>query len=240
MTNLTNLRILALDCQATGANPQKGHLLEIAWLPACASVPEARTNSQPQSYLVRLPEKAAIPRAVQRITGISDQSLSSAISSNSVWHHLRTAAAETAAASHWHTCPLVVHFARFEAPFLQDLHRRYGPAEPFPFQIICTHEIAIRLLPDLPRRGIRAMAGYYGHRLSEFKRSGDHAVATAFIWQKLVELLNTAIEKLADRVTSDTDPLIKRVKDMGSAAIFLSLLAAGAVWLWVLAERFWR
>ena len=56
----------------------------------------------------------------------------------------------------------------------------------------------------------------------------------------IIELLNTAIEKLADRVTSDTDPLIKRVKDMGSAAIFLSLLAAGTVWLWVLAERFWR
>ncbi len=55
----------------------------------------------------------------------------------------------------------------------------------------------------------------------------------------IVELLNTAIEKLADRVTRDTDPLIKRVKDMGSAAIFLSLTAAGVTWLWVLAERFW-
>jgi len=54
----------------------------------------------------------------------------------------------------------------------------------------------------------------------------------------IIELLNTAIEKLADRVTRDTDPLIKRVKDMGSAAIFLSLLAAGVTWLWVLAERF--
>src|ERR1043166_4205717 len=46
----------------------------------------------------------------------------------------------------------------------------------------------------------------------------------------IVELLNTAIEKLSDRVTRDTDPLIKRVKDMGSAAIFLSLLAAGPGW----------
>jgi diacylglycerol kinase (ATP) len=54
----------------------------------------------------------------------------------------------------------------------------------------------------------------------------------------IVELLNTAIEKLADRVTRDTDPIIKRVKDMGSAAIFLSLAAAGTTWLWVLAERF--
>ena len=56
----------------------------------------------------------------------------------------------------------------------------------------------------------------------------------------IVELLNTAIEKLSDRVTRDNDPLIKRVKDMGSAAIFLSLVAAGVTWIWVLAERFWR
>ena len=55
----------------------------------------------------------------------------------------------------------------------------------------------------------------------------------------IVELLNTAIEKLGDRITRDNNPAIKRIKDMGSAAIFLSLLLAGAVWLWVLAERFW-
>jgi DNA polymerase III subunit epsilon len=192
MISLADLKILALDCQTTGANPQKGHLLEIAWLPACASAPETQVNSALQSYLVRLPGQAAIPRAVQRITGISDQSLSSAVPSNLAWHHLLTAAGETAAANHSAACPLVIHFARFETPFLQDLHRRHGTAEPFPFRIICTHEIAIRLRPDLPRRGIRALAGYYGHPMPEFKRSGDHAVATAFIWQKMVELLHAA------------------------------------------------
>ena len=55
----------------------------------------------------------------------------------------------------------------------------------------------------------------------------------------IVELLNTAIEKLGDRVTRKNDPAIKRVKDMGSAAVGLSLLAAGAVWIWVAVERFW-
>ena len=54
-----------------------------------------------------------------------------------------------------------------------------------------------------------------------------------------VELLNTAIEKLSDRVTLDHDLVVKRVKDMGSAAILLSIMLAGAVWLWVAAERFW-
>ena len=55
----------------------------------------------------------------------------------------------------------------------------------------------------------------------------------------IVELLNTAIEKLSDRVTRDDDPLIRRVKDMGSAAIFLSLIAAGVTWFWIAGKRFW-
>jgi len=65
------------------------------------------------------------------------------------------------------------------------------------------------------------------------------ALIGSLVFVLIIELLNTAIEKLADRVTRDTDPLIKRVKDMGSAAILLSLLLAGAVWIWIAAERFW-
>ena len=53
----------------------------------------------------------------------------------------------------------------------------------------------------------------------------------------VVELLNTAIEKLADRLTLDHDPQIGRVKDMGSAAVGVSLLMAGAFWLFAIAER---
>jgi diacylglycerol kinase (ATP) len=59
-----------------------------------------------------------------------------------------------------------------------------------------------------------------------------------FLFLLIVELLNTAIEKLSDRVTRKNDAAIKRVKDMGSAAVGLSLLAAGAVWIWVVVERF--
>jgi diacylglycerol kinase (ATP) len=55
----------------------------------------------------------------------------------------------------------------------------------------------------------------------------------------IVELLNTAMEKLSDRVSREHDSAIKRVKDMGSAAILLSLVLAGAVWIWVAVERFW-
>ena len=211
MTDLVDLQFLALDCQATGANPAKGHLLEIGWVPACVSTPQTTADVGLQSYLVSLPEGSGIPPAVQNITGISEQQLSSALPPPIVWQNLLTAANEITAATHSAVCPLVIHFARFETPFLQDLHRRHNPADPFPFQIICTHEIAIRLLPYLPRRGIRAIAGYYGHCMSEFKRSADHAVATVFIWQKMVDQLKTAcgiskLEQLIDWLVSTRPP----------------------------------
>ena len=65
------------------------------------------------------------------------------------------------------------------------------------------------------------------------------ALIGTLVFILIVELLNTAIEKLSDRITLDHDPTLKRIKDMGSAAIFLSLLLTGAVWLWALVERFW-
>jgi len=52
-----------------------------------------------------------------------------------------------------------------------------------------------------------------------------------------VELLNTAIEKLADRLTMDHDKQIGRVKDMGSAAVAVAAVIAGLVWLFALIER---
>ena len=63
------------------------------------------------------------------------------------------------------------------------------------------------------------------------------ALIGVLVFILVVELLNTAIEKLCDRVTREHDPAIKHIKDMGSAAVGLSLLAAGIVWLWVLFGR---
>jgi diacylglycerol kinase (ATP) len=54
----------------------------------------------------------------------------------------------------------------------------------------------------------------------------------------VVELLNTAIEKLSDRLTTDHDLQIGRVKDMGSAAVGVALVMAGLFWLFAIAERF--
>jgi diacylglycerol kinase (ATP) len=54
----------------------------------------------------------------------------------------------------------------------------------------------------------------------------------------MVELLNTAVEAAIDRIGPELHPLSKRAKDMGSAAVFLSLLLAGGIWLTVLVRYF--
>jgi diacylglycerol kinase (ATP) len=53
----------------------------------------------------------------------------------------------------------------------------------------------------------------------------------------VVELLNSAIEAVADAVTLEENPLVKRAKDMGSAAVLLALAAAAATWATVLLVR---
>jgi diacylglycerol kinase (ATP) len=53
----------------------------------------------------------------------------------------------------------------------------------------------------------------------------------------VVELLNTAIEKLSDFVAPGQDERIGRIKDMGSAAVGLAIIAAGLIWLQAVIER---
>lgn len=55
------------------------------------------------------------------------------------------------------------------------------------------------------------------------------------VW--VVELINSAIEALADSISQDRHPLLGRAKDLGSAAVMLSLLLAGLTWAAVLGAR---
>lgn len=46
----------------------------------------------------------------------------------------------------------------------------------------------------------------------------------------IVELLNSGIEAAIDRIGPEWHPLSKRAKDMGSAAVLLSLFLCGSIW----------
>jgi diacylglycerol kinase (ATP) len=50
----------------------------------------------------------------------------------------------------------------------------------------------------------------------------------------IVELLNSAIEAAVDRISLDDHNLAKRAKDIGSAAVLISLINLVVVWLLVL------
>ena len=54
----------------------------------------------------------------------------------------------------------------------------------------------------------------------------------------IVELLNTAVEAAIDRIGPEWHDLSKRAKDMGSAAVLLSLTLCGGIWLTALWQRF--
>lgn len=59
-------------------------------------------------------------------------------------------------------------------------------------------------------------------------------LAASVLLVPIVELLNTGVEAVVDRIGDGEHPLSRRAKDVGSAAVLLSLLLAAAVWMLVL------
>ena len=62
-------------------------------------------------------------------------------------------------------------------------------------------------------------------------------LAASVVLVMIVELLNTAIETAIDRVGPEWHDLSKRAKDMGSAAVLLSLLVCAGIWAAALYHR---
>ena len=64
---------------------------------------------------------------------------------------------------------------------------------------------------------------------------GRAVMIASVLFVLVVELINSAIEAVVDRVSLDRHHLSKRAKDIGSAAVFLALLNVVVVWGCVLA-----
>lgn len=65
--------------------------------------------------------------------------------------------------------------------------------------------------------------------------AGKALMVASVLLVLIVELLNSAVEAVVDRVSLERHALSKRAKDMGSAAVLLALLNALVVWALVLA-----
>ncbi len=63
------------------------------------------------------------------------------------------------------------------------------------------------------------------------KSGGEKALLVGSVMLVIiVELMNSAVENLTDRVSLEIHPLAKRAKDLGSAAVLISLLSLALVW----------
>jgi DNA polymerase-3 subunit epsilon len=195
---LRDLELLAIDCQASGATPAYGDLLELGWA-VCGH--DGLRGPIHEHFVVPRSERR-VPARIRELTGWSEACVADALPEQSAWSALRADVARVAAQNHdadldrasgeQDAQPLralaVIHFARFELTFLRDLHARLEGGE-FPLDAICLHAIATRLFPDLPRRNIRALSGYLGHSTGLLRRCGGHVEASAFIWRALLPRL---------------------------------------------------
>jgi DNA polymerase III epsilon subunit-like protein len=179
---LSELDVLIVDCQATGANPAHGAVLELGWGIARANIPYVEKL---EAHWVRLPPGHVVTFQVRRLTGFDEADVTGALSPREAWGRLRATINSAG------QIPAAIHFAKFELAFLRDWASRFEPETSFPFDAVCVHAIACRLYPDLPRRSLRALAGYLGHGLDHARRSLGHVEATAFIWRKLATELET-------------------------------------------------
>lgn len=53
-----------------------------------------------------------------------------------------------------------------------------------------------------------------------------------------MELVNSAIERLADKISTERDPVIGKIKDLSAGAVLISAIAAAIVGLIILVPKF--
>src|SRR5688572_29883594 len=109
-------RVLALDCQATGASPAHGDMIELGW----AMCSGGGLLEPPKARFIVPRTTRPVRRAVRELTGWSETCLAEALDEREAWRLFSEDIAREGA----HARPLsgIVHFARFELGFLHDLH----------------------------------------------------------------------------------------------------------------------
>src|SRR5262245_31660326 len=122
MPGLSELDVLVVDCQTTGATPALGAVLELGW---CVVRAERAELDSLQAHWIRQPEGKYVPRQVRLLTGFEESCLEHALAPEVAWQKLRSA-------MRGERMPAAIHFARFELSFLRDWSMRFEPEAPFP------------------------------------------------------------------------------------------------------------
>ena len=192
---LRDLDVLLIDCQASGATPEHGDLLELGW--GFAGPAGVRGV---EAHWIRPKSDRGVPWPVRRLLGWSEVCLKTALDAEDAWARLLARATPG--------MPTLIHWARFERPFLRALHG----GDP-PFDIRCLHAIAERLFEGLPKKNIRALAGHLGHSAALVRSARGHVEATGHAWLGMLDRLEqTGVTRWADLDEWLARPVARRAK----------------------------
>ncbi|QAU36004.1 diacylglycerol kinase [Janthinobacterium sp. 17J80-10] len=85
-----------------------------------------------------------------------------------------------------------------------------------------------------------AIPGTFIALLLPVSRLEKLALVGVLILVLIVELMNSSIEAIVDRVSLERHPLSKNAKDLGSAAVFLAMSMAFVTWMVIVLPVFWH
>src|ERR1041384_3599244 len=120
---LSQLEVLIVDCQTTGATPALGSVLELGWCLARADQPEHEQRAE--AHWIVPPPGERHSAQVRALTGFHESVLENALTPEAAWQRLRSLAPAAPA-------PAAIHFARFELSFLRDWSERFESGSPDP------------------------------------------------------------------------------------------------------------
>jgi len=173
---LDTARFVVVDVETTGRRPRGGdRVIEIA-----VAVTDAGGTRLVLDDLVR--GGPALPPIVTALTGISPAMLRGAPTFGEVADRLLGVLAGGV---------FVAHNAAFDWAFVSgELERARGLLLAGPR--VCTVRLARRLLPELERRTLDAVAGHFGIAITPRHRAGGDALATARVLERLLILAREA------------------------------------------------
>ncbi|HEX8241926.1 MAG TPA: 3'-5' exonuclease [Longimicrobium sp.] len=170
---------VVVDLETTGGSPRRGHrVTEVA----AVCVSGGRIT---ETYATLVNPARAIPRMITALTGITEHMVATAPH----FHEVAPRVAETIRGR-----VFVAHNAGFDWRFLTHEMQTATGTSPAGRQL-CTVRLARKLLPELPSRGLDALALYFGVEIENRHRALDDAVATAHV---LLRLLDIAEERGAE------------------------------------------
>lgn len=181
--DLRESTFVVVDLETTGGSPQRGdRIIEIGAV-------RVRSGRVVERFATLVDPERRIPPFITRLTGITQDMLAGQPKIDAALGGLLAFAAHDV---------LVAHNAAFDVPFLDTMLRaHYGRRLEHPH--LCTLRLARRLLPQLRRRSLDALAAHFGIVVADRHRALGDASATAEIFFHLLELLpRRGIVRLAE------------------------------------------